>query len=141
MSEATTVSGGLSRTHAAPDHQGGQGVACSVLPNLTVRAVLAQGADLDEGTVTQLREQLGALAGSRKVAVVLQLNSIASVSRTARAAFASIAPATSWAIVGTTPVDRLLGHFLLSGEPGSAAARYFTSEHEALEWLASLDGA
>jgi hypothetical protein len=139
VSEATTVSGGLSRTNAAPDHQGGD-VACTVLPNLTVRAVLAQGADLNEGMVSQLREQLGALAGSRKVAVVLHLNSIASVSRTARAAFASIAPASSWAIVGTTPVDRLLGHFLLSGESGSAPARYFTSEHEAREWLAAPDG-
>jgi hypothetical protein len=141
VSEATTVSGGLSRTHAAPEHEGGPGVTCTVLPNLTIRAVLAHSADLDESMVAQLREQLGALAASRRVAVVLHLNSIASVSRTARAAFASIAPASSWAIVGTTPVDRLLGHFLLSGEPGSAPARYFTSEHEAREWLASLDRA
>ena len=141
MSEATTVSGGLSRTHGAPEDKGGPGVACTVLPNLTVRAVLAQGADLDEGMVAQLREQLGALAGSRRVAVVLHLNSTASVSRAARAAFASVAPASSWAIVGTTPVDRLVGHFLLGGESGSAPAPYFTSEHEALEWLASLDGA
>lgn len=139
MSEATTVSGGLSGTHAAADHQGGPGVACTVLPNLTVRAALAQGADLDEATVAQLGQQLGALAGGGKVAVVLQLNGISSVSRTARAAFASIAPASSWAVVGATPVDRLLGHFLLSGESGSAPARYFASEHEALDWLAGLD--
>ncbi|MFJ5693768.1 hypothetical protein ACIP9X_07930 [Arthrobacter sp. NPDC093125] len=141
MSEATTVCGGLSRTHAAPHHQGGQGVACTVLPNLIVRAVLAQGTDLNEGTVAQLREQLGALAGGRKVAVVLQLTGIASVSRTARIAFASIAPVSSWAIIGETPVDRLLGQILLIADPGSAPARYFTSEHEALKWLASLDRA
>ncbi|WP_457973834.1 DUF7793 family protein [Arthrobacter sp. D1-17] len=109
------------------------------MPNLTVRAVLAQGADLNEATVAQLGEQLDALADGRRAAVVLQLNGIASVSRAARAAFASIAPAASWAVVGATPVDRLLGHFLLSGESGSAPARYFASEHEALGWLASLD--
>lgn len=141
MSEATTVSGGLTRTHAAADHQGGSRVACTVLPDLTVRAVLAQGAHLNEATIAQLGEQLGALASGRKVAVVLQLNGIASVSRTARAAFASIAPVASWAVVGATPVDRLLGHFLLSGESGSAPARYFASEHEALDWLASSAGA
>jgi threonine dehydrogenase-like Zn-dependent dehydrogenase len=112
-----------------------------VLPNLTVRAVLTQGADLNDATVAQLGEQLGALAGGRKVAVVLQLNGITSVSRTARAAFASIAPASSWAIVGVTPVDRLLGHFLLSADSGSTPARYFDSEDEALDWLASSAGA
>lgn len=141
MSEATAVSGGLSRTHAPTDHQGGPGVACTLLPNLTVRAVLAQGSDLNEATVAQLREQLAALAGSRKVAVVLELTGIASISRTARAAFASIATVSSWAIVGSTPVDRLVGHILLSTEPGSAPARYFSSEREALDWSASLDGA
>lgn len=141
MSEATTVSGGLSRTHAAPEHQGRPGIACTVLPNLTVRAVLAQGADLNEATVAQLREQLGGLAGSRKVAVVLELTGIASISRNARAAFASIATVSSWAIVGATPVDRLVGHILLSSEPGSAPAGYFTTEREALDWLASLGGA
>lgn len=146
MSEATTVSGGLSRTHAAPDHQGGPQITCAVLsntvlPNLTVRAVLAQGADLNAVTVAQLREQLGALAGGRKVAVVLELTGIASISRTARAAFASIAPVSSWAIVGVTPVDRLVGHILLSTEPDSAPAGYFTSEREALDWLAGLGGA
>lgn len=143
MSEVTTVPGRLSKTTAEPHPKSGQGVACTVLPNLTVRAVLAPGTDLSEATVAQLDEQLGALrgtlSGSRKVAVVLQLAGITSVSRTARAAFASL-PVSSWAIVGETPVDRLLGHVLLSAEAGSVLARYFTSEGEALEWLASLDG-
>ncbi len=112
-----------------------------MLPNLAVRAVLAHGIDLNEAAVAQLCEQIGALAGSRKVAVVLQLTGIASVSRTARAALSTIAPVSSWAVVGATPVDRLLGHILLSAESSSAPARYFTSEREALDWLASLDGA
>lgn len=130
----------LSRTTAAPDHQRGPRVACTVLPNQAVIAVLAPGTELNEATVAQLGEQLGALAGSRKVAVVLQLTGITSVSRAARADFASL-PVASWAVVGETPVDRLLGHYLLSAEAGSVPVPYFTTEREALDWLANLDGA
>jgi threonine dehydrogenase-like Zn-dependent dehydrogenase len=140
VSEATAVSGGLSRTHTGPDNQGGPHVSCTLLPNLVVRAVLVQGSDLNEASVAQLREQLGALAGTRKVAVVLELTGIASISRTALASFASIATVSCWAIVGSTPVDRLVAHILLSTEPGSAPAGYFTTEREALDWLTSLDG-
>jgi hypothetical protein len=117
------------------------GVICTVLPELAVKAVLPSGADLDETAAAQLREQLGELAGDRRVAVVLHLTGVASVSRAARAAYAAISSVSAWAIVGESPVDRLLGHFLLGAEFGSARAKYFTSDHEALNWLARMDEA
>jgi hypothetical protein len=117
------------------------GVVCTVLPELAVKAVLPRGADLDATAAAQLREQLGELAGDRRVAVVLQLTGVASVSRAARAAYAAISSVSAWAIVGESPVDRLLGHFLLGAEFGSARAKYFTSDHEALNWLARMDEA
>ena len=114
-------------------------VSFSVLPDVAVKAVLPRGADLDDAAAAQLREQLGELVGDRRVAVVLELTGVGSVSRTARAAYAAIPSVTAWAVVGESPVDRLLGHFLLGGEFSSVPARYFTSDGEALDWLSRLD--
>jgi hypothetical protein len=114
-------------------------VSCTVLPDLAVKAVLPRGADLNETAAAQLRQQLGELAGDRRVAVVLELTGVGSVSRAARAAYAAIPSVSAWAVVGESPVDRLLGHFLLGGEFSSVPARYFTSDGEARDWLRRLD--
>lgn len=111
----------------------------SVLSDVAVKAVLPRGADLDAAAAAQLREQLGELAPDRRIAVVLELTGAGSVSRTARAACAAIPSVSAWAVVGESPVDRLLGHFLLGGEFSSVPARYFTSDGEALDWLRRLD--
>jgi hypothetical protein len=115
------------------------GVSISVLPDLAVKAVLSRGAHLDEAAAAQLRGQLGELAADRGVAVVLELTGVGSLSRAARTAFAAIPSVSAWAIVGESPVDRLLGHFLLGGEFSSVPARYFASDGEALDWLRRLD--
>ena len=141
MSEATTVPVARSRTPDVPDHSTVAGVACTVLPNLAVRAVLPVGEDLTAATIAQLCHEIGELAGDRRAAVVLHLTGIASVSRTARAAFAAIDNVSSWALVGESPVDRLLGNFLLGAEFRSARAEYFMSDREALDWLAGPDAA
>jgi hypothetical protein len=114
-------------------------VTLTVLPDLAVKAVLPRGADLDETGAAPLSEQLGDLAGGRRVAVVLELTGVASVSRTARAASAAIPSVSAWAFVGQSPVDRLLAHFLLGGEFSLVPAEYFTSDAEALDWLRRLD--
>jgi|SRR5919205_278636 hypothetical protein len=114
-------------------------VSFTVLPDLAVKAVLPCGADLNETAAAQLYSRLGELAGDRRVAVVLQLTGVHSVNRTVRAAYAAIPSVSAWAILGESPVDRLLGHFLLGGEFSSVPAQYFTTEKDALDWLSRLD--
>jgi len=114
-------------------------VTFTVLPDLAVKAVLPRGADLNETAAAQLYRRLGELAGDRRVAVVLELTGVKSVNRAARAAYAAIPSVAAWAIVGESPVDRLLGHSLLGDEFSSVPARYFTAENDALDWLSRLD--
>lgn len=114
-------------------------VSFTVLPDLAVKAVLPRGADLNEAAAAQLYSRLGELAGDRRVDVVLELTGVHTVNRAARAACAAIPSVSAWAIVGESPVDRLLGHFLLGGEFSSVPARYFTAEKDALDWLSHLD--
>jgi hypothetical protein len=135
MPEATVFPG------AAPLQPGAPPAAAvfTVLPDLAVKAVLPPGAHLNETAAGQLHTRLGELAGDRRVAVVLELTGVASVTRAARAAYAAIPSVSAWAILGESPVDRLLGHFLLGGEFSSVPARYFTAENDALDWLSRLD--
>jgi hypothetical protein len=114
-------------------------VAFTMLHDLAVKAVLPRGADLNETATAQLYSRLGELAGDRRVAVVLELTGVRSVNRAARAAYAAIPSVSAWAILGESPVDRLLGHFLLGGEFCSVPAQYFTAENDALDWLSRLD--
>lgn len=123
----------------APGRLPASGVSLTVLPDLAVKAVLPRGAHLDEAAAAQLREQLGELAADRGVAVVLDLTGVGSMSRAAPTAIAVIPSVSAWAFVGESPVDRLLGHFLLGAEFSSVPARYFASDGEALDWLRRLD--
>jgi hypothetical protein len=114
-------------------------VTFTVLPDVAVKAVLPRGVDLNDSAAAHLYSRVGELAGDRRVAVVLELTGVRSVTRAARAAFAAMPSVSAWAILGESPVDRLLGHFLLGGEFGSVPARYFDDENDALHWLSHLD--
>lgn len=100
-----------------------------------VKASLPKEAHLDEEAADRFGAQLNAYTGSRPVAVVLDVTGVASVSRAARSVYCRIPSVSAWALLGETPVDRLIGHFLLEAEFSSGPARYFSSEDEALGWL------
>ncbi|XAS66680.1 hypothetical protein V3C33_14485 [Micrococcaceae bacterium Sec5.7] len=100
-----------------------------------VRAVLPKEAHLDMEAANRFGVQLSAYTGSWPVAVVLEVTGVASVSRAARSVYCRIPSVSAWALVGESPVDRLIGHFLLGAEFSSGPARYFSSVDEALGWL------
>jgi hypothetical protein len=102
-----------------------------------VKAVLPPSSLIDGNAATRLGESLGVVAGTRQVAVVLQVTGVTSVNRAAMAAFGAIPSVAAWAIVGESPVDRLIGHYMLRFRFGPRPARYFDSEDGALIWLAS----
>jgi hypothetical protein len=140
MPEATVFPGAAALQPESPTRPApAPVVAFTMLHDLAVKAVLPRGADLNETATAQLYSRLGELAGDRRVAVVLELTGVRSVNRAARAAYAAIPSVSAWAILGESPVDRLLGHFLLGGEFCSVPAQYFTAENDALDWLSRLD--
>ncbi|MDQ0620239.1 DUF7793 family protein [Arthrobacter globiformis] len=140
MPEATVFPGAAALQPESPARPApGPVVTFTVLPGLAVKAVLPRGADLNETAASQLYSRLGELAGDRRVAVVLDVTGVKSINRAVRAAYAAIPSVSAWAILGESPVDRLLGHFLLGGEFSSVPARYFSAETDALDWLSRLD--
>lgn len=101
------------------------------------KVVLARNALVDGESAERLGRRLGALAVKQPIAVVLQVTGVASVNRAAMDAYTGIPWVSAWAILGETPVDRLIGHYMLRAEFGAGVAQYFSSEEAALTWLAS----
>lgn len=78
------------------------------------------------------------LANGRRVPVVLVITGVLGVSVEARQAYVSSIAASAFAVVGESPVDRVIAHYLLRSKTEAIPAQFFTSEAEALEWLGQV---
>ncbi|MGY2743619.1 hypothetical protein ACQCSU_15750 [Pseudarthrobacter sp. O4] len=76
-----------------------------------------------------------ALAIGRRMPVLLVITGVVGVSVEARHVYASSIAASAFALVGESPVDRVIAHYLLRSKTETIPAQFFTSEAEAVEWL------
>ncbi len=76
-----------------------------------------------------------ALADGRRVPVLLVITGVVGVSVEARHVYASSIAASAFALVGESPVDRVIAHYLLRSKTETIPAQFFSSEAEAAEWL------
>ena len=76
-----------------------------------------------------------ALADGRRVPVVLVITGVVGVSVEARHVYATSIAASAFALVGESPVDRVIAHYLLRSKTETIPAQFFTSEAEAIDWL------
>ena len=75
------------------------------------------------------------LAAGRRMPVLLVITGVVGVSVEARQVFSGSIAATAFALVGESPVDRVIAHYLLRARSESIPAQFFSSEAAALEWL------
>jgi hypothetical protein len=71
-------------------------------------------------------------------AMLVDMAEVASVSREARAVWSIPCSASRIALLGRSPVDRVLANFFLGVHIPPCPTRFFTSRSAALEWL-SID--
>ena len=76
-----------------------------------------------------------ALANGRRMPVLLVITGVVGVSVEARQVFAGSIAASAFALVGESPVNRVIAHYLLRSKTETIPAQFFTSEAEAIEWL------
>jgi hypothetical protein len=87
----------------------------------------------DDGA--RMRAEYQALTGGKPGGVLLQITGVGSVSREAISEDGSAAKVTALAVLGSTPVDRVIANrFLALSTPG-CPTKYFTDEEEAITWL------
>lgn len=90
----------------------------------------------EDGTL--VRERYLALTGGTGGAVLLQITGVESVSRDAVRFFSEAATITACAILGSTPVDRVIAHGRRGLPSPPCPTQYFSDEQAAMEWLRSV---
>ncbi len=75
------------------------------------------------------------LAAGRRMPVLLVITGVVGVSMEARQVYSGSIAATAFALVGESPVDRVIAHYLLRSSSETIPAQFFTSESAAVEWL------
>jgi len=75
-------------------------------------------------------------ADGRKRPLLITVTGVLDINDGARAVSAAAETVSALALLGESPVDRVIGHFLLRVTPKTIPARFFTSEAAAREWLA-----
>ncbi|GAA5198504.1 hypothetical protein GCM10023346_35810 [Arthrobacter gyeryongensis] len=103
-----------------------------------LRITLRPGRRITAEDGALVRERYVALTGGTGAAVLLQVIGVESVSRDAVRFFSEAATITAFAILGSTPVDRVIAHGRHGLPAPQCPTRYFSDELEALGWLRDL---
>jgi hypothetical protein len=132
---------------AAPLRSGGDavdGAAAQIrvraLENGVIQVTLPPNREIAGAEARVAGVAVRALAAGRRVPVVLVICGVVGVSIEARQAYVSSIAASAFAVVGETPVDRVIAHYLLRSKTETIPAQFFTSETEAVEWLGQYAG-
>jgi hypothetical protein len=75
------------------------------------------------------------LAHGRRLPVLLVITGVVALSVEARNVYVTSIAASAFALVGESPVDRVIAHYLLRSKTETIPAQFFTSEPDAVRWL------
>jgi hypothetical protein len=100
-------------------------VEVTLPPNSVVRSPEAQAA----------AAAVRAFAKGRRLPLLMTVTGVLSVTDDARLTYTNSVVVSACALLGESPVDRVIAHFLLRAKPDSLPGRFFTSESEARDWL------
>jgi hypothetical protein len=100
-----------------------------------VRITLEPGARITSAHSVVIRKRLISVFSGEPSAVLVRLAGIAMIDREVMVQYAKAVTVTALALVGQTPVDRLVAHRLVGLTSPQCPTRYFTDTQEALGWL------
>ena len=100
-----------------------------------LRLTWARGASISEADAEAAMEKVNALCGQNRHPMLVDMATTADVSRGARAVFGRPCQASRIALLGSSPVDRVLANFILGINKLPCPTRFFTDRSDALVWL------
>ena len=110
-------------------------VSVDLISKGIVRIALNPGARMTAEDGAYARKNLLAITGGEPFVVLLQITGVGSVSREAISVYSEAATVKAFAILGSTPVDRVIAHGLLGLPRPQCPTQYFTDAQEAMHWL------
>ncbi|MBT2566291.1 STAS/SEC14 domain-containing protein [Arthrobacter sp. ISL-85] len=93
------------------------------------------GTSVTDKDAAALVEQASAVSAGVCPPMLVELNSMASITRAALLRFAKTLDIAAMAIVGPSPVDKALANHFAEVHDPPYPTRYFTANDEALRWL------
>ncbi|MDQ0030823.1 DUF7793 family protein [Arthrobacter bambusae] len=103
-----------------------------------LRITLRPGGRITAKDGALVQERCLALTGGTGAAVLLQVIGVESIDRDAVRFFSEAVTIKAFAILGSTPVDRVIAHARHGLPAPQCPTRYFSDEQEALGWLRGL---
>ncbi|NKX53312.1 DUF7793 family protein [Arthrobacter mobilis] len=103
-----------------------------------IRIFLPRGVPITAIVAEAAAARFGELAGPAPRPAILDVTGVASISREARSVLCRMAGAAAIALLGESPVDRVIANFMLGADPLPCPAGFFTSESLALAWLENV---
>lgn len=104
-------------------------------PEGLLRLTWARGASITEADAEAAMERVNILCGESRNPMLVDMATTADVSRAARAVFGRPCQASRIALLGSSPVDRVIANFFLGVSNMPCPTKFFTAEREALAWL------
>jgi hypothetical protein len=93
------------------------------------------GVDIEVEDARAAMAKVNELCEQEQYPMLVDMATVASVSREARSIWSIPCGASRIALLGTSPVDRVLANFFLGVHTPPCPTRFFTSRSEALDWL------
>ena len=90
---------------------------------------------IEEADAKAAMARVNEICGDSEHPMLVDMATTASVSRNARAVFSIPCAANRIAMLGRSPVDRVLANFFLGVHIPPCPTRFFTSRPEAMKWL------
>jgi hypothetical protein len=94
-----------------------------------------RGAVVQESDARAVMARVSALCSGSPRPMLVDINSMEGVEHKARSVFAAAWPLTGIAVVGASPVDRLIVDYYLARHTPVCPTRFFTSAADAMSWL------
>ncbi|MGO4191258.1 STAS/SEC14 domain-containing protein [Arthrobacter sp. YAF17] len=120
---------------AATETPAGAVIGVRVRDGGIIEVALPANAEIEGPEARVAGATVRALANGRRMPVLLVITGVVGVSLEARHVYATSIAASAFALVGESPVDRVIAHYLLRSKTETIPARFFTSEAEAIDWL------
>jgi hypothetical protein len=104
-------------------------------PDAIVRARWTSGIVIDAAAARRSVELVGEVSDGRTLPLLVDMSDVKSMTRDGRAVYADEASMLALALVGQSPVVRVIANFALSMNKPGVPTRFFTDRDEAETWL------
>ncbi|MCO4238922.1 DUF7793 family protein [Pseudarthrobacter raffinosi] len=94
-----------------------------------------RGVSITEPDAEAAMQKVNDLCGARRHPMLVDMATTAKVSRGARTVFGRPCQASRVALLGASPVDKVLANFILGINKLPCPTRFFTSRDDAMAWL------